>query len=52
MSEIVENLIVKAGKMLPEEACIEGQTIHRWKKFTNQYFKISPDVFLAENEFY
>lgn len=52
MSEVLENLIVKAGKMLPEEVCIEGQTIYKWKKFTNQYFKASPDTFLIENEFY
>jgi hypothetical protein len=27
MSEVVENLIVKAGKMLPKESKIDGLTI-------------------------
>jgi hypothetical protein len=34
MSEVVENLIVKAGKSLPKEAKIKGSTIYKWKAFT------------------
>ena len=52
MSEVVENLIVKAGKSLPEESEISGETIQKWKMYTIQYFKISPDFYLINNEFY
>ena len=34
MSEVVENLIVKAGKVLPEDSCILGEVINEWKKYT------------------
>lgn len=47
MSEVVENLIVKAGKDLPDDSeRIHGEVIKEWKKFTQKYFKISPDIFL------
>lgn len=52
MSEVVENLIVKAGKDLPDESRIPGDVIKEWKKYTIQYFKISPNVYLIENQFY
>lgn len=52
MSEVLENLIVKAGKQLPKESKISGETIKKWKVFTIQYFKVSPDVYLIQNEFY
>lgn len=34
MSEVVENLIVKAGKVLPAESRIPGSVIKEWKKYT------------------
>ena len=52
MSEVVENLIVKAGKDLPDESRIPGDIIKEWKKYTIQYFKISPNIYLIENQFY
>ena len=52
MSEVVENLIVKAGKDLPDESRIPGNVIKEWKKYTIQYFKISPNIYLIENQFY
>jgi hypothetical protein len=51
MSEVVENLIVKCGKQLPT-GLIQGDKIQEWKKYTIQYFKISPNTFLIENEFF
>lgn len=52
MSELLENLIVKSGKSLPSDVKISGDTIKTWKKYTIRYFKHSPDIFLAENEFF
>lgn len=52
MSEVVENLIVKSGKMLPKETKIPGDRIQKWKKYTSQYFRVSPNVYLIENEFF
>jgi hypothetical protein len=34
MSEVVENLIVKAGKDLPPDSRIPGSVIKDWKKYT------------------
>ena len=52
MVEIVEDLIVKVGRKLPQERQIPGETITDWKKYTIRYFKYSPNAFLVENEFY
>ena len=52
MQEVMENLIVKCGKMLPTGIKIPGKKIDQWKKYTIQYFKKSPNSFLADNEFY
>ena len=51
MSEVVENLVVKCGKQMPT-GMISGDKIQEWKKYTIQYFKISPNTFLIENEFF
>ena len=51
-SEVVENLIVKAGKSIPLDIKIPGTVIQQWKKDTIQYFKQSPNFFLIDNEFY
>lgn len=50
--EVVENLIVKAGKSIPLDIKIPGQVIQSWKIDTVQYFKLSPDFYLIENEFF
>lgn len=56
MVEVVENLIVKVGRQLPsvneKEMKIPGEEINKWKNYTLKYFQLSPNAFLAENEFY
>ena len=56
MVEVVENLIVKIGRQLPtvnnKETKIPGEAINKWKNYTLRYFQLSPNAFLAENEFY
>lgn len=34
MQEVMENLIVKCGKMLPKGTKIQGERILEWKKYT------------------
>lgn len=38
MVEVVENLIVKVGKLLPSEKKIPGTVIKNWKHHTLKYF--------------
>ena len=52
MVEITENLIVKVGRQLPIERKIPGSIIKDWRKYTQDYFKESPNAYLKENEFY
>ena len=52
MVEVLENLIVKVGRQLPPENPITGQEISNWKIHTLKYFKMSPNSFFAENEFF
>ena len=52
MVEVTENLIVKVGRQLPIERKIPGSIIKDWRKYTQDYFKESPNAYLKENEFY
>jgi len=52
MVEVVENLIVKVGRQLPPERKIPGTVINDWKNYTVKYFQHSPNIFLAQNEYY
>ena len=52
MVDEVENLIVKVGRQLPNEKRIYGKTINSWKNYTREYFRSSPNAFLAENDCY
>ena len=42
MVEIVENLIVKVGRQLPNHRKIPGSVINEWKIYTFNYFQCSP----------
>ena len=50
MVDEVENLIVKVGRQLPSDQRIYGSTINAWKLYTREYFRRSPNAFLAEND--
>ena len=52
MVEVVENLIVKVGRQLTMDRKIPGDVINEWKSLTNQYFTLSPNAFLYENQNY
>ena len=46
MTEIVENMVVKVSKIIPQsQNKIDGGEIADWKLYTINYFKYSPNSF-------
>lgn len=52
MVEVLENLIVKVGRQLPSEQRVRGHVIQEWRLHTLSHFRISPNAFLSDNEFF
>ena len=53
MVEEFEGLIVKVGRVLPSNVPKIGyKVLNDWKNYTLQYFKVSPNVYFRQNDFY
>ena len=52
MVEVLENLVVKVGRQLPGDQRVRCMVIQEWRLHTLSHFRISPNAFLFDNEFY
>tara|TARA_B110000285_G_scaffold229498_1_gene294325 strand:+ start:204 stop:452 length:249 start_codon:yes stop_codon:yes gene_type:complete len=52
MQDQIDRLIVKVSPLLLDQNQMNSYFINKIKDYTNHYFKVSPNAYLIDNEFY
>jgi hypothetical protein len=52
MQHQVEKVIIKVSPLLSDQMKMDSSAISHFKEYAMVYFKLSPNAFFIENEFY